>query len=269
LNRFLGHRGLGLATLAILACPRANAEPIVAGVASFPIAAIQNVELLPGAPFNPSGSSIVVTDLTAVGGISIDHAAQFGSTIGYTGIDAYFTAASSPIGPFELGAGPTIGFGGFSGKITNVVQNPLDPGYATGQPSSFVSGDFLADVSQFGLKVGGQLFFTIDPDLEFTDRDSASHNLTFTSTTINSSFTAANSVLNGIQPIPNFRIGGDGPVTAPEVQFNVGFHTPFSLSVGHYFFVSQVQLSSGDFFWLSAPEPIVSPGTPFSPDIQT
>src|SRR5262249_3611945 len=31
----------------------------------------------------------------------------------------------------------------------------------------------------------------------------------------------------------------------------------------HYFFVPQVQLSSGNFFWLSAPRPIVPPGTPF------
>src|SRR5262249_34361755 len=40
-----------------------------------------------------------------------------------------------------------------------------------------------------------------------------------------------------------------------------------------YFFVPQVQLSSsGNFFWLSAPRPIVSPGTQFPPgftDLQT
>jgi PEP-CTERM motif len=167
LNRSLHHLGLALAALTILAQSQVNAEPIIPGVTNFPIAAIQDVELLPGTPFNPSGSSILITDLTAVGSFSIDRAAQAGSTISYTGIDAYFTAASSPIGPFELGAGPTIGIGGFSGSITNVVQDPLDPGFSAGQPSSFVSGDFLADVSQFGLRVGGQLLFTKDP-VEFT-----------------------------------------------------------------------------------------------------
>jgi hypothetical protein len=30
-----------------------------------------------------------------------------------------------------------------------------------------------------------------------------------------------------------------------------------------------VQLTNGDFLWLSAPKPIVPPGTPFSPDLQT
>jgi hypothetical protein len=30
-----------------------------------------------------------------------------------------------------------------------------------------------------------------------------------------------------------------------------------------------VSLSDGDFLWLSAPKPIVAPGTPFSPDLQS
>jgi hypothetical protein len=106
-------------------------------------------------------------------------------------------------------------------------------------------------------------------DVAFAERDAAAHNLNFTTTVLSSSFTALNSVLNGIHPIPNFNTLGEGPVTGQEVQFNVGFVTPFSLAAGHYFFVPQVQLASGDFFWLSAPKPIVAPGTPFSPDLQT
>ncbi len=41
------------------------------------------------------------------------------------------------------------------------------------------------------------------------------------------------------------------------------FTTPFTLPPDHYFFVPQVQLSNGDFYWLSAPRPIVPPGTAF------
>src|SRR5205807_1380062 len=62
--------------------------------------------------------------------------------------------------------------------------------------------------------------------------------------------------------------GGEGPATGEEVQFNVMFTTPLMLPADHYFFVPQVQLSSGDFFWLSTPRPIVPPGTPFSPDLE-
>jgi len=45
----------------------------------------------------------------------------------------------------------------------------------------------------------------------------------------------------------------------------VTFTTPFSLPADHYFFVPQVEITNpaGDFFWLSAPRPIVPPGTPF------
>ena len=102
-------------------------------------------------------------------------------------------------------------------------------------------------------------------DVEFADRSASAHNLTFTPGIIQSSFTANNSVLNGIHPVPGFHTGGDGAVTGQEVQFNVLFSTPFSLPADHYFFVPQVQLSNGDFFWLSAPRPIVPPGTPFPP----
>jgi hypothetical protein len=102
-------------------------------------------------------------------------------------------------------------------------------------------------------------------DVELDDRSASAHTLTFTPGILQSTFAAANSVLNGIHPFPNFHTGGDSGVTGQEVQFNVIFSTPFSLLAGHYFYVPQVQLSSGDFFWLSAPRPIVPPGTSFPP----
>jgi hypothetical protein len=88
--------------------------------------------------------------------------------------------------------------------------------------------------------------------------------ITFGTSVLSSSFTAANSVLNGINPSPGQHTGGDGPVTGEEVQFNITFTTTFDLSAGHYFFVPQVELAGSDeFFWLSAPRPIVPPGTAF------
>ena len=58
------------------------------------------------------------------------------------------------------------------------------------------------------------------------------------------------------------------PVSGQEVQFSVSFTTPFDLAADHYFFVPQVQVNGGDFFWLSTAKPIVAPGTPFTPDLQ-
>ena len=100
-------------------------------------------------------------------------------------------------------------------------------------------------------------------DVEFADRSASANTLTFTTTSLASSFSTLNSVLNGIHPSPGFNTGGDGAVTGQEVQFNISFSTPFTLDPNHYFFVPQVQLMNGDFFWLSAPRPIVPPGTPF------
>jgi hypothetical protein len=102
-------------------------------------------------------------------------------------------------------------------------------------------------------------------DVEVEDRSASAGTLTFTPGILAPTFTAANSVLNGIHPLPGIRTGGEGPVTGQEVEFNVVFKTPFSLPADHYFFVPQVQLASGDFFWLSAPRPIVPPGTQFPP----
>ena len=102
-------------------------------------------------------------------------------------------------------------------------------------------------------------------DVAFASRDSGSGTLSFTPGILSSNFTVANSVLNGINKKPNNVTLGEGPVTGQQVQFNVLFSTPFILPADHYFFVPQVQLASGDFFWLSAPRPIVPPGTPFPP----
>lgn len=105
-------------------------------------------------------------------------------------------------------------------------------------------------------------------DNAFDIRSSGSSTLSFTPTLLSSSFTAANSVVNGINPLPNQFTGGEGPVTGQEVQFSFSIN-PDMLSSGQYFFVPQVQLDSGTFLWLSAPDPIVAPGQPFTPDLQT
>ena len=102
-------------------------------------------------------------------------------------------------------------------------------------------------------------------DTALDSRDSSLPNLSFTASILNNSFTASNSVVNGINKSLTPFTGGEGAVTGEEVSFNINFLTPFLLGADHYFFVPQVKLTSGDFLWLSAPRPIVAPGTPFAP----
>jgi hypothetical protein len=118
-------------------------------------------------------------------------------------------------------------------------------------------------------------------DKVFEDRDSSATtttstttvtgktgSLTFQATVVNPNFMAANSVVDKINPIPNQTTGGEGPVSGEEVTFTTNFTTPFDLPPDHYFFVPQVLVTGGNFLWLSAPKPIVAPGTPFTPDLQ-
>jgi hypothetical protein len=108
-------------------------------------------------------------------------------------------------------------------------------------------------------------------DFALDSRDSNAAGLTFTTQTLSSPFTAGNSVLNGIFKKPNQTTMGEGPVTGVEAVINTTLTTPFTLDAGHYFLVPQVLLNSAsdEFYWLSAPKPIVAPGTPFLPDLQS
>ena len=108
-----------------------------------------------------------------------------------------------------------------------------------------------------------------DVEIESDTRDSANGTLSFSTTIVNASFTAANSVVNGINKHPNERTNGEGPVTGTEVMITVTFNPPITLPADHYFFRPEVRLNTGDFLWLSAPRPIAVPGTPFLPDLQS
>jgi hypothetical protein len=112
--------------------------------------------------------------------------------------------------------------------------------------------------------------FNSPSDNAFDSRSSAViGDLTFTATILSSSFSVANTVINGINKSPNQFTGGEGPVTGEEVSFDVTLTKPFTLPHNHYFFVPQVGLPfPGTFLWISAPKPIVGGTGPFTPDLQ-
>jgi hypothetical protein len=113
-------------------------------------------------------------------------------------------------------------------------------------------------------------------DVAFQERNAGS-GLSFSMSVLDDDFSAGNSVTpGGIHPLPGIFTGGNGPVRGEEVQFTVTFADPFLLAADHFFFVPQVELNDAPgpaaapapdfgFLWLSAPKPIVAPGTPFPP----
>jgi len=108
-----------------------------------------------------------------------------------------------------------------------------------------------------------------DVEIDSATRDSADGSLTFSTTLVNPSFSVLNSVVNGINKHPNEKTNGEGAVTGEEVLITVQFNPPISLPADRYFFRPEVLLNSGDFLWLSAPRPIVAPGTPLATDLQS
>jgi hypothetical protein len=96
-----------------------------------------------------------------------------------------------------------------------------------------------------------------DVEIDDATRDSLDGSLSAIATVVNPTFTALNSVVNGING-PNPFTGGEGPVTGTEVTITVTFDPPIFLPADHYFFRPEVGLSNGNFLWLSAPKPIVT-----------
>lgn len=107
-----------------------------------------------------------------------------------------------------------------------------------------------------------------DVEIDAATRDSSGKTLNFSATLESPSFTVTNTVVNGIHPSPVQFTGGEGPATGEEVEIDITFTPPIFLPADPYFFRPEALVTSGNFLYLSAPDPIVPPGTPFSPDRQ-
>ena len=127
---------------------------------------------------------------------------------------------------------------------------------------------FPADSAPPSGSVPSRMNSPADVEIGSATRDSMDGSLSAIPAILNPTFSVLNSVVNGINKKPNQTTLGEGPVTGEEVLFNVAFNTPVLLPGDHYFFRPEVQLANGNFLWLSAPKPIVAPGTPLSTDLQ-
>jgi hypothetical protein len=86
---------------------------------------------------------------------------------------------------------------------------------------------------------------------------------------LNAGFSLDNTVVNGINKLPNtVTTNGEGPATGEEVEVTITFTSPIVLPQGHYFLRPEVLVTGGDFLYVSAPRPILSPGNTFVGDLQ-
>lgn len=135
-----------IAALIVLAATRTHAAPIVGGVDSYLATGTERVTLFANPLLGLATDFTFDTD--KVGYFVVERQTQVGSTIDLAITEAEFYGLL----PVELGGTPyviTLGpdLPAFTGSITNVAQDPGDPGFAAGDPSSFVSGDFRATTS--------------------------------------------------------------------------------------------------------------------------
>jgi hypothetical protein len=107
-----------------------------------------------------------------------------------------------------------------------------------------------------------------DVEIDSATRDGKLGTLRFSASQLQQNFLVKNTVVNGINKKPLNTTHGEGPATGDEVELTITFTKPIVLPAGHYFFRPEVLVTGGDFLYLSAPKPIVSPGIAIAGDLQ-
>ncbi len=198
----------------------------------------------------PDGKIATATRPASSGKFEIESADDFVLFAGRSITDATFTGliSGAPFDPSHIGEVRV--------EIYRVFPDLSDVGRTSGPPTFSTPNVPTRVNSPSDIALDSRDFAAGDPNLKTTDMGS---------------FAASNSVQpGGIHPKPGQTTGGNGGITGEEVQFNVTFTTPFDLPAGHFFFVPQVEITDpdGNFFWLSAPRPIVPPPPGFT-DLQS
>ncbi len=151
---------------------------------------------------------------------------------------------------------PLASIGNVEVEVYHVFPKDSDVGRTSGPPK------FLT--AQVPTRVNSPA----DVEIDDATRDGSLGTLAFTPSLVNPRFSVGNTVVTGINKLPDSTTLGDGPETGEVVQIAITFTPPILLPADHYFFRPEVQVAGGDFLYLSAPKPIVASGTPFTPDLQ-
>ena len=159
---------IAIAVSCVLATSSAWADPIGPGLTTFEGRAIQDITVLGGTVLN-GGPTFTIAGLYGDGYFTIDRSKQVGSSIQFTGTDSVFTGSLAQLGgTFTFGAAGAVGVGSYYGSIDNIVQNPNDPGYASGDVSSFVSRDLTTQVPLFYFKLANGAILETGAAFTFT-----------------------------------------------------------------------------------------------------
>ncbi|WP_435010819.1 PEP-CTERM sorting domain-containing protein [Tundrisphaera lichenicola] len=153
---------LGLLLGLLIVAPAAKAAPIIAGTTDLTGTAIMDLRLLANTIFNPSSDDIILKGVSGYGTITINRDEQSGNTITINTLSGgLFHGSNKDLGKYVFGNIPPLTGADFSGVIEDVIQDTNDPGFATGQASSFQSGNFKFGGASFGFQfLGGPSLYT-------------------------------------------------------------------------------------------------------------
>jgi hypothetical protein len=125
-----------------IAAPSVRADMIAAGETVIISRAIQDITFTPGTDFNPTGEDFTIAGVFGDGLLRLNREAQDGTTISIPSLTGVYTGFHPLLGSYRFGTLSPAGEAAFSGTISNVTLDPSDPGFASGDPSSFASGDY-------------------------------------------------------------------------------------------------------------------------------
>lgn len=141
-------------------------------------------------------------------------------------------------------------------EIYHIFPKDSDVGRTSGPPTFSTSG------------VPTRVNSPGDVEIDTATRDSSLGSLIFRASLVGPSFSVLNTVVAGINKVPHNVTHGEGPAGGEPVQITITFTPPILLPADQYFFRPEVLVTGGSFLYLSAPRPIVAPGTPFVGDRQ-
>jgi len=223
------------------------------------------------------GTAEAVLSRWALIGVALALTASLATPLGAL---PFFFATGSPTGPLVLGAlsrRPSVGkvetetADDFALHETTVIRSATITGLLpTGTPVENIRDVeievyhvFPADSDlQRKITVPSRANSPSDHEIATATRARTEGTLAISPRILNASFTANVTVVDGISP----KTGGEPAFTGEEVEIEITFTTPIILLPGDYFFRPEVQLTGGDFLYLSGPRPI--PGNPLTTDRQ-
>lgn len=150
--------------LTIILAQDCQAALVIGGTNELPVIADQRVIIPVGSPLHPGGENdIDLGVVSARGAWTFERQQQVGDTIEFVDGSFFGRGELEGFGEFSLVGGQPFGFDPIMATLSNVVQDPDDPGYASGDPSSIISGDLFINVPDYGIR------FDDGPNLEVRD----------------------------------------------------------------------------------------------------